>query len=72
MSRNAAASEYRALRSSFVSAQNARCTRYGTRATVDSFDTDAGRYVRDVLGVTNPSGADFVEAARGMVEYLNR
>lgn len=72
MTRNAAASEYRRTRALFIARQRALCTRFGTLATADQFDIDARRYLRDVEGITNPTPADFVRAARAMLAYLRR
>ncbi len=45
------------------------CTIYGSRATVETFDTDAARYLNDVCGYDR-TPANFVYAARAMLTKL--
>lgn len=67
MTRTTAADEFRRLRALFITRQHSLCTVYGQRATVDQFNIDAGRYLAHVCGNTNPTPADYVEAARAML-----
>jgi len=69
MTRTEAAAEYRRLRSIFITRQRSMCTIYGSRATVESFDTDAARYLNDVCGYER-TPANFVYAARAMLTYV--
>tara|TARA_R110002020_G_scaffold154351_1_gene333975 strand:- start:475 stop:711 length:237 start_codon:yes stop_codon:yes gene_type:complete len=69
MTRNEAAAEYRRLRAIFITRQRAMCTIYGSRATVESFDTDAARYLTDVCGYER-TPANFVYAARAMLARI--
>jgi len=69
MTRNKAAAEYRRLRAIFITRQRAMCTIYGSRATVETFDTDAARYLNDVCGYDR-TPANFVYAARAMLTKL--
>lgn len=67
MNRTQCAADFRRIRRIFIERQHALCTQYGHRATVEDFNTDATRYLRHVCGITNPTPADYVDAARAML-----
>jgi hypothetical protein len=69
MTRAQAATEYRRLRRLFIDRQHSLCTIYGQRATVDSFDEEAARYLEHVCGYEK-TPANFVYAARAMLSRI--
>lgn len=71
MTRNDAAATYRQIRRTYIARQNAGCTVYGRRAGAATFDREAGRYLRDVCGITQPTAADWLDAARALLAYLD-
>ena len=70
MTRSAAAATYRQIRRTYIARQNAGCTIYGSLANAGTFDREAGRYLRDVCGITQPTAADWLDAARALLAYL--